>query len=96
MKVPAQKLTLYTLQGWTGKLFFSRGGVGRGGARPKFYGAGRDGEPHLVTVRGRAGKGSRSVGRGGDGAGIPYIFHFFTGQNFWRIKFAPKNAIFSR
>ena len=27
-------------QGWTGKLFFSRGG-----ARPKIYGAGRSGEP---------------------------------------------------
>ena len=28
-------------QGWTGKLFFSRGGAGRGGARPKIFGAGK-------------------------------------------------------
>ena len=28
-------------QGWTGKLFFSRGGAGRGEARQKIYGAGR-------------------------------------------------------
>ena len=29
------------VQGWTGKLIFSRGGAGRGEARPKIYGAGR-------------------------------------------------------
>ena len=35
-------------QGWTGKLFFSQGGAGRGGARPKIY---------------RAGEGSKSGAR---------------------------------
>ena len=34
-----------------------------------FYGAGRGREPPLPTVRGRAGKGSKSAGRGGAGAG---------------------------
>ena len=29
----------YNQQGWTGKLFFSRGGAGRGGAWLKIYGA---------------------------------------------------------
>ena len=53
-------------QGWTGKLFFSRGGAGRGGARPKFFGAGN---PPFPTVRGRAGKGSKSSGPGEAGAG---------------------------
>ena len=32
--------TISSQQGWTGKLFFSRGGEGHG-ARPKIYGAGR-------------------------------------------------------
>ena len=48
-----------------GSYFFT----GRGGARPKIYGAGRDGEPPLPTVQGGAGKGSRSVGRGEARAG---------------------------
>ena len=46
--------TAYDNQGWTGKLFFSQGGAGRGGARPKFFGAGN---PPFPTVRGRAGRG---------------------------------------
>ena len=58
--------TAYDNQGWTGKLFFSQGGAGRGGARPKFFGAGN---PPFPTVRGRAGKGSKSAGRGGARAG---------------------------
>ena len=40
----------YLYQGWTGKLFFSQGGAGLGGARPKIYGAGRGGEPPLPTT----------------------------------------------
>ena len=54
------------IQGWTGKLFFSRGGAGRGGARPKIYGAGN---PPFSTARGGAGKGSKSAGQGEAGAG---------------------------
>ena len=54
---------------WTGKLFFSRGGAGQGGARPKIYGEGQGREPHLPTVHGGAGKGSKSAGLGGAGAG---------------------------
>ena len=53
-------------QGWTGKLFFSRGRAGRGGTWPKIYGAGN---PPFPTVRGGAGKGSKSAGQGGAGAG---------------------------
>ena len=56
--------TAYDNQGWTGKLFFSRGGAGRGGARPKFF---RAGNPPFPTVRGGAGKGSKL--RGGEGMG---------------------------
>ena len=41
-------------QGWTGKLFFSRSGAGK---------------LPFPTVRGGAGKGSKSAGWGGDGAG---------------------------
>ena len=48
--------TAYDNQGWTGKLFFSRGGAGRGGARPKIYGAGRGGEPP-PSPQCRAGRG---------------------------------------
>ena len=70
MSHPNLLLTLIvTYQGWTGKLFFSRGGAGRGEARPKIYGAGRGGEPPLPTDRGGAGKGAKSAGRGGAGAG---------------------------
>ena len=36
-------------QGWTRKLFFSRGGAGQGWARPKIYGAGQ-GTPPLPSV----------------------------------------------
>ena len=42
--------------------------TGRGEARPKIYGAGR-GTPPLPTVQGGAGKGSKSGGLGGAGAG---------------------------
>ena len=42
--------------------------TGRRGARPKTYGTGR-GTPPLPTVRGGAGKGSKSAGLGGAGAG---------------------------
>ena len=47
-------------QGWTGKLFFSRGGAGQGweGQGQKSMGRGGAGNPPLPTVRGRAGKGS--------------------------------------
>ena len=51
--------TAYDNQGWTGKLFFSQGGAGRGGARPKIYGAaGQSGEGVKICRAGR--------GRGGD------------------------------
>ena len=56
-------------QGWTRKLFFSRGGAGQGEARQKIYGTGRGGNPPFPTMRGGAGKGSKSAGWGGAGAG---------------------------
>ena len=56
-------------QGWTGKLFFSRGGAGRGRAWPKIYGAAGAGNPPFPAVQDGAGKGSKSTGRGGAGAG---------------------------
>ena len=46
--------------------------TGRGGARPKIYGAEQGGElgnPLLPAVQGSAGKGSKSAGLGGAGAG---------------------------
>ena len=51
-----------TIRDGRGSYFFT----GRGGARPKIYGAGT---PPLPTVRGGAGKGSKSAGRGGAGVG---------------------------
>ena len=56
-------------QGWAGKLFFSRGGAGRGEARQKIYGTGRGGEPPLPHNAGRGGEGVKicGVGRGRGG-----------------------------
>ena len=57
-------------QGWTGKLFFSRGRAGRGGARSKIYGAGQGGAgnpPPSPQCRARWGKGQNL--RGGEGPG---------------------------
>ena len=59
-------------QVWTGKLFLSLGGAGRGGAWQKMYGAGR-GTPPFPTVRGGAGKGSKSAGQGGARAGNSWL-----------------------
>ena len=61
--------TAYDNQGWTGKLFFSRGRAGRGRAWPKIYGAGQGGEPPLPHSAGRGGEGVKICGRGGAGAG---------------------------
>ena len=44
--------------------FTGRGGAGRGKAKNLWEGAGH-GPPPLPTVRGGAGKGSKSAGRGG-------------------------------
>ena len=56
-------------QGWTGKLFFSRGRAGRGEARQKIYVTGRGGEPPLPQNAGRGGEGLKicGVGRGRGG-----------------------------
>ena len=56
-------------EGWAGKLFFSRGGAGRGEARQKIYGTGRGGEPPLPHNAGRGGEGVKicGVGRGRGG-----------------------------
>ena len=51
-------------QGWTGNLFFSRGGAGRGRAWPKIYGAGQRGEPPLPHSAGRGGEGVKIYGAG--------------------------------
>ena len=55
-------------QGWAGKLFFSRGGAGRGEARQKIYGTGRGREPPLPHNAGRGGEGVKICG-GGRGRG---------------------------
>ena len=57
------------VQGWAGKLFFSRGGAGRGEARQKIYGRGRGGDPPLPHNAGRGGEGVKicGVGRGQGG-----------------------------
>ena len=57
---------LYVRQGWTGKLFFSRGGEGQG---QKSMGRGGAGNPPFPTVQGGARKGSKSAGLAGAGAG---------------------------
>ena len=62
-------------QGWAGKLFFSRGGAGRGEARQKIYGTGRGGEPPLPHNAGRGGEGVKicGVGRVPRGVGRPSL-----------------------
>ena len=62
----------YIQQGWTGKLFFSRGRAGRGEARQKIYGTGQGGDPPLPHNAGRGGEGVKicrvGSGRGGEHA----------------------------